>query len=526
MCAAPAPAAALAEAARACAARVPGTVFVGLAVPTRDRQAVCYTVLHAARRGAPRPGPLPAGAAAAGVAVDTKAAVHARDLRAGSGLDLDDLQWLAAEHGAECFYAAPLVLAHTALGALCLASARRGAFEGREELLRVVAAMCAPYVTLVRSHQELLVLEGLVTRALPLRVALQLREAAAAAPQPLLAGGNDEGLGGAARSAGGPGAAGGAGSSAAAGPQPEHLAGPSVANGQHAPASVTMATRARQRWQQRQQRQQQPQPPQPPQQPQQPQQQQQQQPPQQPQPRPQPPQPQPSRRPPRAPRLRCSLAFSQPALEAAFLRSACGQWLRRLDAALLLLSLASALGGRLRGGLTGRPVTDGAALVLAALVAVAGAQHVAAWPARRYLAWRGPCVAGVRLLRPALLLADAARLPRSAARRPTCHGALCWSAVEVAGCGLLVMQGLVGHLPLPLHALVQAAAAGAVLAAARLAAGPAPPSAVAAQLLLAWLVPVAAGAVLESRVRAAFLPGCGERSGDVVRVGRRHRQHS
>ncbi|KAF6253182.1 hypothetical protein COO60DRAFT_463827 [Scenedesmus sp. NREL 46B-D3] len=176
MCRAQGPAMALAEGAKACSSSCPAVVFVGLAVLARDKQSLRYAVLLLRQRAAEQLGALSPSSAAAGIAILTKQVVNVRDISTGD-LGMEDLQYLRHVCSAGSFFAAPLVVSRYAQAALCVASAEPNAFAGREEFLQVVAAMCAPYLTLLTS--TLPALEGLVKQVLPVRVALQLRESAA-----------------------------------------------------------------------------------------------------------------------------------------------------------------------------------------------------------------------------------------------------------------------------------------------------------------------------------------------------------
>jgi hypothetical protein len=234
------------------------------------------------------------------------------------------------------------------------------------------------------------------------------------------------------------------------------------------------------------------------------------------------------------------LMFRQPQLEHAYRISACRQWQQWLDVLFLVLSLLSAVGGRLSSisSAVSSPVAALSVLLVAGVVLWGLLQQLLALPLPWYLRLRAPCIAAVRLLRVLLFCVEAYQLPAQVFRRPvafcsttaassTAAGPasrvllamqrqlqqlLPWSQAEVAGCGILLMQGLAGQLPLVFHAAVQAAAAAALFGSLSVltddkkgAAAVAPMLVVAGQLLVGWLLPVLVVAVTEYRLRIAFL---------------------
>ncbi|WIA19328.1 hypothetical protein OEZ85_003960 [Tetradesmus obliquus] len=169
MCRAQGPAMALLAAAKACSGNLQAVAFVGLAVLSQDKQGLRYAALLTRQRANEQLGAVSPSSAAAGVAILTKQPVHVRDINTGD-LGMDDLQYLWHMHNAQSFFAAPLIVSQNAQAALCVASAEPHAFAGREDFLQVVAAMCAPYLTLLTSN--LPALEGLLKQVLPASVEL------------------------------------------------------------------------------------------------------------------------------------------------------------------------------------------------------------------------------------------------------------------------------------------------------------------------------------------------------------------
>eukprot|EP00775_Hariotina_reticulata_P010623 gene10623-10781_t len=96
----------------------------------KDKQSVQYHVLHTSRATAARLGALATPNAAASIAIQTKQAVNMQDLNTGH-LGLQDLQYLQQEYLARAYYATPLVVSETAIGALCLAADEPSAFAGK-----------------------------------------------------------------------------------------------------------------------------------------------------------------------------------------------------------------------------------------------------------------------------------------------------------------------------------------------------------------------------------------------------------
>jgi hypothetical protein len=228
------------------------------------------------------------------------------------------------------------------------------------------------------------------------------------------------------------------------------------------------------------------------------------------------------------------LMFRQPQLEHAFRVSTCRQWQQWLDILFLMLSLLSAVGGRLASfaGRTGSPAVAGSLLLVLAVVLWALLQQLLAMPVPRYLQLRVPGIAAVRLLRVLLFCLEAQQLPAQVFERPpiavapTAGGGSAgvdswglllqqlqrWSPAEFAGCGIALMQGLLGQLPLAWHASVQAVAVAALLGSLSLltvdrqgAAAVAPVYVMAGQLLVGWAVPVMVVALSEWHMRKAFL---------------------
>jgi hypothetical protein len=229
------------------------------------------------------------------------------------------------------------------------------------------------------------------------------------------------------------------------------------------------------------------------------------------------------------------LTFKQPQLEHAYRVSTCRQWQQRLDILFLMLSLMSAVGGRLGSFLkaTGSAGVAGSLLLVMACVLWALLQQLLAMAVPRYLKLRGPVIAASRLLRVLLFCLEAQQLPAQVLVRPVIVVAAaaagdsmsassswrlllqqlhCWSPVEVAGCGIVVMQGLSGQLPVALHAAVQAVAVAALLGSLSLltidrhgAAAVAPVCVLVGQVLVGWVVPVLVVALTEWHMRNAFL---------------------
>jgi hypothetical protein len=231
------------------------------------------------------------------------------------------------------------------------------------------------------------------------------------------------------------------------------------------------------------------------------------------------------------------LTFKQLQLEHAYRVSACRQWQQWLDILFLLLSLLSAVGGRLSSFIsaTGSAAVAGSLLLVMAVVLWALLQQLLAMPVPRYLKLRVHGIAAVRLLWILLFCLEARQLPAQVFRRPVITAAAaaaaaagsahagsgwrlllqqlqCWTPVEVAGCGIVVMQGLLGQLPVALHAAVQAVAVAALLGSLSLitldqqgAAAVAPAYVVAGQLLVGCVVPVLVVALIEWHLRKAFL---------------------
>jgi hypothetical protein len=233
------------------------------------------------------------------------------------------------------------------------------------------------------------------------------------------------------------------------------------------------------------------------------------------------------------------LTFKQPQLEHAYRVSTCRQWQQWLDILFLMLSLMSAVGGRLSSFIraTGSAAVAGSLLLVLAVVLWALLQQLLAMPVPRYLKLRAPVIAGVRLLRVLLFCLEAQQLPAQVFKRSVIAVAAaaaaaaagdsvsassswrlllqqlhCWSPVEVAGCGIVVMQGLSGQLPVALHAAVQAVAVAALLGSLSLFtihkqgdAATAPVCVLAGQMLVGWVVPVLVVAFTEWHMRKAFL---------------------
>lgn len=225
------------------------------------------------------------------------------------------------------------------------------------------------------------------------------------------------------------------------------------------------------------------------------------------------------------------LTFRQPELELAYRMSMCRQWQKWLDGLLLLLSLLSAVGGWLAKGVSGDMLVGTLLLLVVAVVGWVVAQQLFSLPCDRYLQVRGPGIAAVRLLRVLVFCLEAQQLPDHLFTRPGAAAAaavaaadaggaasgggllqlLGWSQVEVAGCGILMMLGLSGQLQLAWHAVVQLVSVAGLFgmlhwrALQRGGAGGAlTPHVIGSQLLLGWLLPVALVLLVEWHTRRAF----------------------
>lgn len=187
-------------------------------------------------------------------------------------------------------------------------------------------------------------------------------------------------------------------------------------------------------------------------------------------------------------------AFRQPRLEQAYQRWALQQWVRLLDTLFLLLVFLSAFGANLRHAfsmlrsfqhqqhwwrlLQIQPqdvyLCAGLSVVLALTVCCVLFSLSGQQPAG-YLRRRKPCLAAVRIMRTLLFCCEVWQLQgaqgfagtvsstSSAAVQASAGTGVRagqhlegFSSITAASCGLLMMLGLVGQLPSPLHAAVQA----------------------------------------------------------------------
>lgn len=191
-----------------------------------------------------------------------------------------------------------------------------------------------------------------------------------------------------------------------------------------------------------------------------------------------------------------SLAFQQPRLEQAYQRWALQQWLRLFDTMFLLLVLLSAFGTHLQQALSvlawlqqpqhmlqpwrGLQLQDiSVCTALAAVLALTVAWVLYSLRGQSPTAClnrRKPAVAAVRLLRTLVFCCEvwhlkggsgsALRGPDSphvgSAQQGAAASPVRLSSSTSASCGLLMMLGLLGQLPTPLHGAVQAACLTAV----------------------------------------------------------------
>jgi hypothetical protein len=186
-----------------------------------------------------------------------------------------------------------------------------------------------------------------------------------------------------------------------------------------------------------------------------------------------------------------SLAFQQPRLEQAYQRWALQQWLRLLDTMFLLLVLVSVFGSHLQQALSmlawlqqpqqprlqqwqGLQMQEiSVCTALAAMLALTVAWVLYSFRGQSptgYLNRHKAALAAVRVLRILLFCCELWHLKGGAgftlpgsdggrvgfAAAGAASSALRLSSSTSASCGLLMMLGLLGQLPLPLHAAVQA----------------------------------------------------------------------